>query len=401
MAGQLQGPRPLYVITGQPTGWNRGSIPKLQAIFTSAAPTGPADLHTRLLAEQAQRWEAATGVRPEDTHLTIIMPIRNEEKSLPSALGALLLSDLPTAADVVVVFVTNACSDNSAALVMCYLEALGKVELRHFAGRSGDPHLKRQHAAVQVDNMTFLHFDTPTPGKANALTIGNAVALQRGHVVAISVDANNYLEPDAIRIMFGEARAAFTQVPGGIVLLSVGETKDWKASSTTTFFKYAGTIPTGITDNEGIVNGWCMAWDIAWVERIGGVPAVAAEDYALGVKARLGGYGHRRVPAARTWGYAPSGLRDALSARARLVRGQLQLLAQDPSTRPIMDGDTHYLRPFLGRIRTLGDWLRDYLRAVPALLAHFALWEVALLLGRQAHRRDPHNQSWAAVRSTL
>src|SRR5205085_12651488 len=85
---------------------------------------------------------------------------------------------------------------------------------------SPDATLQPAAVTTRVGNITFSHVDTPTPGKANALNIGNAIALERDHSIAISVDANNFVEPDVFRHMFARAHQAFADPANTTVVIS-------------------------------------------------------------------------------------------------------------------------------------------------------------------------------------
>ena len=74
---------------------------------------------------------------------------------------------------------------------------------------------------------------------------------------------------------------------------------------------------------EADVSGWLMAWKTEWVKQIGGVPRTATEDYALGLKARLMGYGVE-IANALAWGYGSNNPSDVLCEYTRYIRGMIQ-----------------------------------------------------------------------------
>jgi hypothetical protein len=48
----------------------------------------------QLAIQQAKRWELETTLNPSGSKFALIIPIHNEEKSLPSFLSSLMLSDI-------------------------------------------------------------------------------------------------------------------------------------------------------------------------------------------------------------------------------------------------------------------------------------------------------------------
>ena len=59
------------------------------------------------LERQERRWEDEVGIKPADSHFTLIVPIYNEEEALPSFLNSLLLSDIPASINMNMIFITN------------------------------------------------------------------------------------------------------------------------------------------------------------------------------------------------------------------------------------------------------------------------------------------------------
>src|SRR5437588_1746579 len=115
-----------YGTTKDPREWLRASLPKLQE-FLKAVKDREIGHLTALREQQEERWEKQTGVKPEDTHFTVIVPIHNEEKFLPSFLGSFLVADLPARVHAHVVFLTNACSDRSGEIIDGFLKTVGEV----------------------------------------------------------------------------------------------------------------------------------------------------------------------------------------------------------------------------------------------------------------------------------
>ena len=107
-----------------PKGWRQNSIPKLQYLLESIKPT------EQKITEQERRWTEITGVLPKDTHVTIIVPIRNGGKYLAPMLHTLASADIPRSAHATFIFITNNCTDNGLSnhAVNSLLHTLGHVE---------------------------------------------------------------------------------------------------------------------------------------------------------------------------------------------------------------------------------------------------------------------------------
>src|SRR5207248_1521150 len=215
--------KPIHFLKTNPKEWMDASLPKFKAtaqeVITQISLTQK-ELHglswtqrhdylnSHALKRQEKRWEGEAAIKPEDSHFTLIVPIYNEENSLPSFLRTLMLSDVPSSVNVKIVFVTNACNDSSISLINDFFSILGKTECKSLDEKFKDQSLNMNYQTIKLNCITFMHLDTRTPGKANALGIGNTIACESGHAIAMCVDANNYLEPDAIRVMFAHAHKA-------------------------------------------------------------------------------------------------------------------------------------------------------------------------------------------------
>src|SRR5437763_15054539 len=66
-------------------------------------------LNSYALKRQEKRWEDAVGIKPQDSHFTLLLPIDNQENSLPSLLSSLLHPDSPGWVDVTIAFLPTAC----------------------------------------------------------------------------------------------------------------------------------------------------------------------------------------------------------------------------------------------------------------------------------------------------
>lgn len=349
-------------------------------------------LSSLTLEVQERRWYEAAGVNAEDAHFTVIVPIHNEEISLPSFLGTLLLSDIPSSVDMNIVFITNACHDASIEVIDNFFgKHLSDLKKETFSLKFKDPDVNLNYKMGRLGNIAFLHVDTRTPGKANALGIGNSIARASNHLIAVSIDANNYVEPDTIRAMFARAHKAFQSKPGvndTVLLYGKIQRESTKASH------------RPIVEDTHEIAGWIMAWNTEWVHSIGGPPAVAVEDYAMKVLAKAHNFKIERVDEARIWGYDDSNLKSMFERRVRYIRGKLQLLKfveYDPVVLQIVEQEGHYMKNLFGRLQYLFGKIKKRPLNLPKYIASFLCWEYVLIIAKRDYHRNPTNQSWEKI----
>ena len=417
----VQNRLPIHFLKTNPRGWIRASLAKFKASAQEVMMQLPltqeelqamswsqrhALLEDYALKSQQKKWEEEVGIKPEDSRFTLIVPIHNEANSLPSFLNTLMLSDIPSAVNMNVIFIANACTDSSQVYIDEFLASLGQIENKLLTGEFNDQGLNRNYKAIKRSNISFMHVDTQTPGKANALGIGNSIARESGHIVAISVDANNYLEPDAIRVMFSHANNSFHDklTANDIVLLTCTQQEESKASKLKHLLSRAGRMQQHLLESKsGEVDGCLMAWNTQWMESIGGPPAVALEDYAMGVIARVNNYRFEQIKEANIWSYTTNGLKGLLETRTRFVRGVLQLLDlvhHDPSVLQIVEKEAYYIQTLPFRLKYLLYKAKKSPENLPRYIATFLLWEYALRRGRRDYRRNPNDHSWKKIDAT-
>jgi len=348
----------------------------------------------------ATLWRERSG-RDDPPAFTLVLPIHDEERALPSVLHALLGCWLPPDAQVTIALVTNACADASADIARAFLAGLGTPAAADLQDLD-DAGITAPPAAVRCGAVEFLHVDTATPGKANALDLGNRIARARGHAIACSMDTNNWPEPDTLAVLWGDARR-----------LREDDAALLYATPVTMFRRHPGSLYNALQRSrdarparpeEGRLElpGWMLAWDAAWLEAAGGVPHTATEDFALAVLARAHGRAVG-VSEARIWGFGISTLGDLLRGARRFVRGELQLralAADDPAFSAAAEREILHARPFgvrLGRFLAL---IRRRPLSLPMQLVKWLVWETGLALGRRDYRRDPKSSSWQAIDTT-
>jgi cellulose synthase/poly-beta-1,6-N-acetylglucosamine synthase-like glycosyltransferase len=150
---------------------------------------------------QEQRWTEATGEEPGNSNFSVIYPIHNESQFLPSVLANLMMSDVPAAAHARFFFVTNACTDDGATekIISQFMTDIGEVETC-----ATNPELTKldkgvdaTYQSVRSGNIDFIHLNTMTKGRSNALSLGNESA--RSHApIALCFDADVFSEPHII-----------------------------------------------------------------------------------------------------------------------------------------------------------------------------------------------------------
>lgn len=409
--------RPAHFLSMNPKAWLDGSLPEwknsVREVLASCSQEQldsmswmqrHACLAARASIMQERRWEIAAGISAENSHFTLIVPVHNEEHSLPSFFSTLMLCDIPASVHIQVIFVTNACSDASSAMIDDFLATIGTVFTVELDHQFKDASINRQCVMAREQYITFMHVNTPTRGKANALGIGNEIARASSHLVAMCVDANSFMEPDAIRRLFAAACTAFkdTLQPGDTVLLCGDGQKVGKASAYNTVMDTIKTSKQHFIEDSGVVTGCLMAWNTTWMQSIGGPPEVALEDYALGVLARVGHYQFEQVEA-RIWSYHASSLTGLLRTRARYVRGLIQILDYgrgDPAIKKIIEQKAYYMQKLPARLNYLLRKAKENPEQVPRYIATFLLWEYALQRGKRDYRRNPQNQSWEKIEAT-
>ncbi len=324
-----------------PKGWRQNSIPKLQYLLESIKPT------EQKITEQERRWTEITGVLPKDTHVTIIVPIRNGGKYLAPMLHTLASADIPRSAHATFIFITNNCTDNGLSnhAVNSLLHTLGHVEKRSidddFPNTIKNKGVEHAYRRVVIDNTEFIHLDTTAPGKANALNLGSSIADLR-NATAFCVDANTFVEPDAIAHMFRETQRLLNEERSSNIGLIMGTQKydplpkpvlpkELQHIPSLSNLSLKELLPVLVNTEETIpLSGSFMAWKPSFIQKIGGFPNVANEDGALVFKLRSMKKNVAVAENAITWEIRPQTLDDRRKTMSRLIRGWLQTIATYP-----------------------------------------------------------------------
>jgi len=389
----------------QPPAWMPEYLRKSDLLLSPptdlSSPWPPAKIRDFLNDQQEQRWRETIGIPAEEIYATIIVPIHNEQKTLPSVLGALMLSDIPDSAHLQFLFIVNGSTDDGASrtIVEQFLSDLGEVA-EETIPVSSDSSLNAK--TVSRNNLRFSLIGTDIASKTNALNIGNKIALDHGSVVTINLDANNWVEPDAILNLLAKAYPAILKdealVFGSKYMIA------YRPSALSEFLKGAqkqiGLLGTGYSSGLG---GWLMAWNTLWLDRQGGFPAVTTDDYTLSLLTRRDGKEVMFAQNARVWGYFANNLKEKLSTYIRLVKDKLQVadyFQKDEQVLKLIEGDNTYMRPLYKRLNALIDqMLHDPFKAGLFLLK-FMAWEYALFWGKREYQKNSQITTWEAIDST-
>lgn len=385
--------RPAYLITEAPNGWVRQSVDKNALLLSNEEKSTVREKLTK-------HWENITGVKTSDTQFTVVVPIHNEEKSLMSSAGALILSQVPVEVDMQTNFVLNCCNDNSEEIISNLLKRIGSVTVHNIPEeeyqRFNDINLEKTFTETRQGKQIFRVYKTETKGKANALKLGCNFATANNHEILISVDANNYVEPDTLMQMFKEAHSHFIEKDDKTVVLSAIPRKVHRDTLRTVEKMLR---EHGVYDDAKYVPvyGWCMALKASWAHE--NIQPVAIEDYALGIMARSQGKDVGVVEKAMIWGYRTT-FKDSLNQFRRSVRGRLQLLNLHPELKPIMESDNYFMRSLSERVQVIYRHIASDPKSFLKYVWRFIYGEVGLVLGRYDFTNDPINQSWNKLAST-
>jgi cellulose synthase/poly-beta-1,6-N-acetylglucosamine synthase-like glycosyltransferase len=377
-------------------------------------------------AEKSARWEAVTGLSPQDkdSKFTLIVPIHNEQAMLRDSLAAIMASDIPRDVQMNVVFVTNACTDGSVGIVTSFMENAGEVQETPFDQEASgdesrwrsfnDKGLNKTYHVVQPEgsNFTFTHIDTSTAGRANAINRANKFAVEAGHRISMATDSDSFLEQDAIPELFADSYQEIVVKTNGAALLGGNWIRAMQKQ--TLYSKVKQRLRgTGIVEGaqidekqlpKGSVQGCLMAWDTQFVEDLGGIPQVVLEDYALVLEARKADRPPVRVKEARVWSYTPVTMRDKLRAKSRSIQGLYQIADQGEYQRETIRQERSTLLPLRERLAAYRGYIRPEDRKsiiYPVVLTKSVLEsEFVRYLGKRAYKKNPKSETWERTAST-
>ncbi len=395
---------PVNVFMGVPGGFKGVALTENKRLMREVNPHGPTCFKVK--EGTRNRWKEVTGLEPQDSRFTLIVPIHNEERYLQAALGAIARSDIPSSAHVNFVFVTNDCTDSSPQIVDNFLGGLGEVQSDTFEldelDDLRDTGLSVGYKYVKCGKLTFTHVDTSTRSQSNAFNIGSILALSKGHKITISVDANNFLESHTIAQLYGTAHRMMEEEDDGTVLITGVHKSEMLPRR---MLSIVETIKKGAADQEKKpeirVAGCLMAWDSEFFHEVGGIPKLALVDYGTGVLARLNGRRVKKDEEAAVWGYEPNTLSDRVNQYKRGVRGRMQIMAMSAEAEYMVRKDfPHLTGSFLERTKLNLAMMAHNPTRSPFMFLKYLMHEYAAVMGKREFNRDPNNPSWDPIKST-
>ncbi|MFA9202190.1 MAG: glycosyltransferase family 2 protein, partial [Candidatus Nanopelagicaceae bacterium] len=308
----------------------------------------------------------------------VIVPVHNEQRSLPSFLNALLTADLSTESAISFLFITNACEDQSPAIIRQFLGSIDRqADMIQTPPIVTDPAVEPEIFEARIGNTSLQHINTSTRGKANALRLGNELAVQSGNPIALSVDANVYPEANALGEIYQTAVEHIEDDATDRTVLFYGDSQRvFRPSlySRLVLSHMRQPKPDGeVRDLKG-ANGWTLGWHTDWFTTVQDDIQVAVEDYAMSAMARSRGNHTLKVSDAQIWGYKGSTLVDDFQERSRAMRGMLQLINQDPVMASWVENDNAYMRTFTNRSKDLAKRIQASPMRAPLLLGNFVLF---------------------------
>ena len=250
----------IHLLTKNPNGWKRAATEmSMRTLPPFTTPKQNAETTAR---HQNERWKEIVR-EPSESSFTIVVPVSNVSKYLPSVLATFLLADIPPAVDINFVLVTNNCTDQGASVkaVEDFMKSVGdpvKKPLSSLDQSFSDELLSPEYSQVQADhsNTTFFHLDTMTPGKANASDIASTVALSQDHSIVMCLDANKFPEPETIPRMIGGAyRELIDTIKPAVIVTGKFFDEDIGVEENRLL------LPTNIPPATLYVKGGIMAWN--------------------------------------------------------------------------------------------------------------------------------------------
>lgn len=249
-----------------------------------------------LVKSRKMRGKQLSPAREELPYVSIIVPVKNEEKVVGRLLRAMLQLDYPS--DKKEIIVVNDASDDKTG-VICSEYAAKEPQIRIF--------------------------NRPTSTtKAAALNFG--VAQAEGEIIA-TFDADSVPEPDALlKAARYFANSGVAAVQGRICSINAGE------NMLTRFLSYEGAVQyelytRGKDDLNLFVSlgGTCQFIRRSVLEKVGGWNERSlSEDMELSLRLTEKDYVTRYASDVRTWEESPFDFRSLVRQRARWYRGNIE-----------------------------------------------------------------------------
>lgn len=424
MSPELPHTSQVFTMDQIPLRWSSTVVSKLTEDFRVQKPTPEhAPSHDELVAQlkvaerlREVRWIESTGQNPEESDLTIVVPVHNEASNLETFMGAFLTSDIPKSLPVHVIFVTNNCTDDSQLELFKQLQKIGAIETESIELSTVDPLAEKEMKSVTVGRRKYVVITTPVGSKANALNIANHYALEvHPSNYLLNLDANNYVEPETVRLMYA---AGVEMTSNSEKLLVDGmPVRQYKKQFNSPLSVLGSTLkdkfePTRSANRESAsIAGCCMLWDPKWYKKMGNLPLGVGDDYTLTVLAMLDGPNEPTIHTnAPIWVYEPIGL-DRLRCAGRWRMQKLQLLEffrayrpdQHPDVLNIIREKRYGFDSFGLRFTSMVEKIIDGPRSpntIARRLAKFVYQEITIAYGNYLYDKQPNSLSWDPIQST-
>ncbi len=392
--------QPIHFLLNTPKEWVNHNLPKIREINS-------ASLSSEIEGKQEERWIKTTEENPSDSHFSIIIPIRNEAEFLSSTLGSILMSDIPRKSRVTISLVTNNCTDNDKTKneINKFMSRISdeSIEQYQLKGDFQDPHIKRNAAKTTLpsSNISFHHIDTDTPGKANALTIGNTIARDIEDRVVICLDANTFPDIETIPQLYKTAKKNIVD----------GKSSHKKPAIISGNFTdvYHGQRMNGLSPRELlpsyfpqtkpiVVTGAAMAWDSEFIHSIGGIPATKMEDFSIGVITEYMG-GEVVKLDAKTWRISPTTLKDRIDQLIRYRIGALQLITLFPDVKNLVESKMFFMKDWNEMEIILEEHImNNSLEAYRSIITR--AWKEIITESNKEFAQNPTDHHWDGIKGT-
>lgn len=273
--------------------------------------------------------------------VSILVPVRDEERVVGRLLDALLRLDYPQ----------------------------GKREILIVEDGSGDETVGicAEYARRYPDQIRLFHKSTSN-GKPSALNY--ALQYVRGEIVAV-FDADNVPEPDALTRAVGYFKdSSIAAVQGRTCSINADE------NMLTKFISYEEAVyyETFIRGKDALslfvpLSGNCQFVRRSVLERVGGWDEDSlSEDMEMAVKLTVRGYTIKYAPDVRSWQESPANLSQLMSQRTRWYRGCMEVGLRygklvTKLSRKNIDTEFTLVSPYMFPL-----WLLGYIMAIYAFL---------------------------------
>lgn len=335
---------------------------------------------------------------PDSSNAALVIPIHNEENHIESVLGMICLNKAPINR---IILVTNGCTDSTLEKIQSWLQFSPKQVAKDYPLLEIDPSISSA-TSVSAFGIEWSIINTTQPGKANAITLAAQLAIAEQYQWLINIDANNYLEPDALGILTQHLATAESRVA-----VVNGAAKTIRPRKTIKnhirdFIKGKSPLREYIHQPKGVeILGNLHAINLSWFQSIQRVPNTVTEDFSLAILAHSQGMQIEHIEGSYSWGFSPIGVSDRVRTYARYTQGFLQTAQMFPDQQDQVRREKRLINNWPER------WHAHYesLRRSPGIkkattFENIIIEEIGRMQGIRRFRKQPHVSTWEAIRST-